>query len=191
MKTLTKILSLLMAMVMLLSLVACGKKEDSIVGKWEGELSSEALKAMMGELEMDADLDTKIKLYFEFGEDGKGKLSFDEDSMKALAEEFTLKMLDAMTAEMGMSIDDILDAMGMSKEEYIASAIEEMGTEDLDTPFSYTVDGNKLTITDEDDGKTVITFGFDGGNLEMKDAQEEGAEEIIAAMFPMILKPVK
>jgi len=198
MKTFTKILSLLLAAMMLLSLVACdksgggnSKKEETVVGKWEGELSSKALETIMGELDMDVEVKTKVAMFFAFEEDGKGKMIFDEEDMKEFTAEVSLLTLEAMAEAFEMTVDEMLASMEMTKEEYLAAAAEGLDEEYLESAFTYTVDGDKLTITDEDDGKTVITFAFENGNLVMKDAEEEDAEELMAVMFPMTLKRVK
>ena len=82
-------IALLLAVMMLVCLVACdkdngegGKKEETIVGKWEGKLSNKAIETVFGELDMDVQVKTEVALYFEFQEDGTGKMSFDEKGMK-------------------------------------------------------------------------------------------------------------
>lgn len=198
MKTFTKILSILLAVMMLVCLVACdkdngegGKKEETIVGKWEGKLSNKAIETVFGELDMDVQVKTEVALYFEFQEDGTGKMSFDEKGMKELTQEAALLTLKVMAEACEMTLDEMLAGMEMTKEEYIAAATEGMTGEDLESKFTYTIDGDKLTITDELEDKTVITFALADGKLEMKDATEDGSEELIKEMFPMTLKRVK
>ena len=118
-------------------------------------------------------------------------MSFDEEGMKKLTREFALLTLEAMAEAFEMTVEEMLAGMEMTEEEYLAAATEGMTTEDLESEFTYTVDGDKLTITDELEDKTVITFAFADGKLEMKDATEDGSEELIKEMFPMTLTRVK
>lgn len=193
MKTFTKILSVLLAVMMLVCLVACdkdedgGKKGDSIVGKWEGKLSDKAIEEMLGA--EDLDIDTKLTICFEFDEDGEGKMGFDEDNFKDFVEEFAELSLEMMAEEMGMTADDMLSAMDMTKNEYIDLVFEEMDSTELEIEFTYEIDGDEMTLTNEDDEESVITFELDGDELKMTDIEEEGAsEDLIAAMFPLTLE---
>ena len=212
MKTFTKILSVLLAAMMLISLVACdkpGNGEDKstvppttapteaptaaeeIIGKWEGKLADKAMESVLGEMEMDIDLETEVIMFFEFGEDGKGKMTFDEATMKAFTVEVAGLTLEMMAEAFEITVEEMLAEMEMTKEEYLEMAAEEMDTESLESAVTYTIEGEKLTITDELGEKTEITFAFENGDLVMKDAKETGSEELLAAMFPMTLKRVK
>lgn len=196
MKTFTKILSILLAVMMLVCLVACdkdedggkgGKKGDSIVGKWEGKLSDKAIEEMLGA--EDLDIDTELMIYFEFDEDGEGKMGFDEDNFKDFVEEFAELSLEMMAEEMGMTADDMLSAMDMTKDEYIDLVFAEMDSTEMEIEFAYEIDGDEMTLTNEDDEESVITFELDGDELKMTDIEEEGAsEDLIAAMFPLTLE---
>ena len=165
--------------------------KEKILGKWKGKMPAEAMGAGMGDLGMPMELETDVVIFYEFGKNGKGKMIFDEASMKEFTKEMSWLTLVMMAEAFEMKVDDMLAEMEMTKDEYLEMTVEEMDTESLESAFTYKIKGDKLTLTDEFGAKTIITFAFKDGNLVMKDAEEEGAEDLIAEMFPMTLKRVK
>jgi len=241
MKAFTKILCLLLAMMMVLSLAACSKdddgdkgddkqketvadkdtgkeedkdtdkeedkdtdkeedkdtdkdidKEETVVGTWEYTMPNELFVAALGLTGIELDLDAELIMLITFDEDGSGNASLDEDSLEDWAEEVAVAMLDVMAEQYDMSVSDLLEMMEMTQAEYVEEVIETMDLTSAESEFTYTISGNKMTMS-EDSEDSVATFKFESGKLVLTGVEDAGdmPEEILDLMFPMTLERVK
>lgn len=173
MKTITKIAALLMAVLMIAALAACGEtKAPSIVGKWSYNLDlqkmMESTMASSGASSLSDDQQKLMEkyasafagcemlMYLEFTEDGKYIASIDKDSATAAfnkAKEALKTIIPSLYAQMmGMTEEEFekyLEQQGMSKDQMIESALSSMNVEEManqENKGAYRLEGDKLYL---------------------------------------------
>ena len=139
----------------------------------------------------------ELGLYLTFGADGNARLEPEEESFRELARkmlhevfpallasmlETDVEGLEAMLAEEGKTMDDLLREFGVDPETAGEEMLEGMNLEAREAP--YTVAGDKLNIGSEGSG-SVMTFRCDGENLIITEI--EGAEDSEYAALAGIL----
>ena len=192
-KNVLKILSLFIAILMVLSLAACGEsttddtdkgdkdntskdsgKSGTIYGTWisteidfakiEGSGSGEDGEGAGLSLEDMGLADLKVKMIYTFNEDGTYAQTFDDASLDVITE----KMADFSVKMM----EAFAEAMGSSLEELLTS-------------MGQTLDEYKASVSNKDDYKSNGKFKIDGNKLftleDLKaDETEDGGEEVAA-----------
>ena len=116
MKRISKIVTMLLACIMLFSLVGCGKSDTgkALYGTWSMEVDlSEELNKQMGDDFAGFDGKLVIKLKFDFNEDGSFKMYADGEALKESFETwldsfatFSLDVMYAQFEQMGLSKED-------------------------------------------------------------------------------------
>lgn len=137
-----RIIALLLLLVMLFALAACGGRKPSVVGLWEAEVDMrdqmvEQLDASVGGSKSFGDyLDSFVwVLTLELKENGTYTLGYNIDrDMAAFKAAVVDYMRDMINEQVGMEVSDelIAQALGMPLEDYAQSVIDAM-TESLET----------------------------------------------------------
>ena len=153
-----RILALLLALAMLLSLAACGSKKPSVVGLWEAEVNMrdqmvEQMDASVGGSKSFGEyLDSFVwVLTLELRQDGTYTLSYDIGKEMGVFKSAVVDyMRDMINEQVGMEVSDdlIAQALGMSLDEYAQSVFDAM-TEAAETE-SATYRDEKGTLIWED-----------------------------------------
>ena len=177
-----KILSLTLSALLLIALLAgCGgAAEQSLAGSWTADVNmTDYLNDMLGEEEelgqyLTLD-DFTIKLLAEFKDDGTYTFSGDPEAAKAAMDNLKVQLKGAMTAyledmieqeDLGMSLDELLEASGMSLDDLVNEMDESFSAEDLVSGLSM-------------EGK----YKYEEGKLYLSDSLDEEAEEYEAAQL--------
>ena len=157
-----RILALLLALVILLSLAACGSKKPSVVGLWEAEVDMrdqmvEQMDASVGGSKSFGEyLDSFVwVLTLELRQDGTYTLNYDIGKEMGVFKSAVVDyMRDMINEQVGMEVSDdlIAQALGMSLDEYAQSVIDAM-TEAAETE-SATYRDEKGTLIWEDGAKS-------------------------------------
>lgn len=214
MKKFAKLIALVLALVLVLSLAACkksgdasGKTPTSPVGKWVSELAVADMIKASGESSegMDAESmkqlfgDSTVKVNLELTSDGKIILTPDKDSFKALFEKMTENIADLLPTMFNVSpekLDEMLQAKGMTKEQLVEQVKGQFNPDEMFGNLDesavtgvYEIDGDKIYLGEE--GKTVdkntyIVFTLSGNKLTLKDLVGSIGEDLdgMKAMFP-------
>lgn len=165
-----KLLALMMALVMVMSLCSCGngeetKEEATIIGKWTAEIDFASIMDMSQEL---ASLDEEVKalimpkgvsmkLFFEFDDNGIASIFIDirtaaDDYLGQVAANLT-DYLKKTIEDQGVSAEVFDAAVGMSLEDYVSflmsqqfSGVMDTLPKELETPNTgeYKLEGDKL-----------------------------------------------
>lgn len=117
-----KFISILLALILLVSMSACGASKNTIAGSWEGTMDlSTYIGLMMQEiLAIDADLEPmELKMTFTFTKDGFFTCVIDEDS--------AAQVFDTMLRTMARN----LPIAGMTEDDVYAMLEEQMNVEDV------------------------------------------------------------
>lgn len=198
-----KLFALLLALVMLFSLTACGSgsgsSEPTIVGTWKGSMDLSAVFAAAFQTELEDPI--SMGLTYTFREDGTYAVTVDEDSMDDLMDALVDVFIGIMAAMYGEEFD--LDAMlaeeGMTKEEFTQQL---MGSMDLNSMMEETEEtgyykyenGRIYSAEDKEDLEgdpedlecMVVTLS--GNTLTITDIEQDGEKmsEIMPDVFPMV-----
>ena len=152
----------------------------TIVGKWRTTVGFDAfLGEDAGEMG-DLFKGQSLGLFLEFTQDGKVKYDLDEDSVRTMCDTIYGKMPEMIASQMGMSVselEDLLAQQGMSMSDVLAQAgmassadladtiLENVGDKTSLTA-NYTLEGDKVTITNEDsDEPSVLTITLTSDKL--------------------------
>lgn len=213
-RTLARAMALLLIAAMLIPALAACKKNapDPLVGKWNSELdfSSYMQKAMKDEStsELGLDLSTldfsglTLKISYEFAEDGSYTAEADEQSVKAMMTKLGELMVEMFKTAFGGLIDDeaLLEMMEVSSFDELGEKMmkDENGNEIDLGGFTgkgkYTVEGNKLTMTEDggDNEVVVVEFSVNGSELKFEsfesDTVEEKDREMMKEFLPIVFK---
>lgn len=214
-----KLLALLLAMVMVLSMAACSDSEDkdgeeTIVGTWQCEID---MSNYMNEYFASSGTGYEDYMKFEdltvvvlmtFEEDGTAIGSLDESSVDALAanlqQTFTDGMLKIVEEQLtqsnpGMTLEEALEASGLSKDELLEQIGGLIDTdymiESLMGSFThegdYTVDGDRLYRYEDEEKYDV--FELDGDTLTLLECggSDSGDDAVMVEEFyPMVFTRV-
>lgn len=208
MKKLTKLLALVLALALVLSLTACAGKA-SIVGTWKYTMDYNKLMESMSEEEgTDAEdedmkglVDAMNKLFegltmvivLDLKEDNTFTMSTDEASMKAANELIKERMPDFLKSMFG---EDGLNAMlgeGQTMDDLVNNYAEEFNTDDMEmeeTKGTYTYADGKLVLTPEGEEAATMTVELSAKELKVTaiDAKEDDEDmmEAFSKMLPMV-----
>lgn len=208
-----KRIALLLSFVLVLSLAlcACGgdkggsETKTTIVGTWKVDIdmadmfNEEMAAAGMGDFINISSFN--MPLIMEFNEDGTGSMSVDNDGLQKSIEGLADDMAEGMEsyfASMGLDLDELLAAEGMSMDDFIDEMMAEINTEDMGAEFThefnYKAEDGKLYMSEDLDSEvsteTYNTYEIKGSTLTL-DAGNEEIDSELAFLFPMTLKRVK
>lgn len=169
--------------------------EELVIGKWSATADFADLMAQsMGEMEGAEYMefsDFNIKYIYEFKADNTCEISIDDDIFAESVDNFIDQMIDGQNAyyeaEYGMSLEAALEASGaMTIEDYKAFMTAMMDFEAMkdEMTFSgtYSVEGDKITVTRENDEKEVLEYAADALKIVEVVESDKAAEDIIKAM---------
>ncbi|MBR4761945.1 MAG: hypothetical protein IK086_04855 [Clostridia bacterium] len=216
MKKISAVVLAVVLVISALSLAGCGSKK-SIVGKWETEVDiGEAVSNSLGDeseelAEAFKDVNIVAKYSFEFTDEGKFSMLLDEDALvesfkgsKDAFKKFFNEYLGAMAETMGMGIDDLLDAQGLTIDELVDEALDESveamkeNLSDASKKGTYKIDGQKLFLAEEGEDFTddeYVEFEFEDDNkikftkITAKEGEDEDEDslELIKETLPWTL----
>lgn len=212
MKRISKVVTMLLACIMLFSLVGCGKSDTgkALYGTWQMDVDiSEELNKQMGDEFAGFDGKLVITMKFDFNEDGSFKMYVDNDALKesfsGWLDAFATFSLDIMYAEfenMGLSKEEadelVQSTYNCTMEEYIRTTME--GSVDVDamademqTEGIWEAKGDKLYMSegDEIDVSSFDIFEVSGDTLTLN--LPEGAtdpNDIPGLSYPYSLQKV-
>lgn len=196
MKRISKIVTMLLACIMLFSLAGCGSKDTGkdLYGTWYMDVDlSEELNKQMGDDFAGFDGKLVIKLKFDFNEDGSFKMYADSDALKesfaTWLDSFATFSLDVMYAQfedMGLSreeADELVQTQySCTMEEYIrdtmaASVDVDAMAAEMKTEGIWEAKGDKLYMSEGDkiDVNRFDIFSVSGDTLTL--SLPEGAED--------------
>lgn len=211
-RTLARTLALLLIAAMLMPALAACKKgpADSLIGKWNAELdfSSYMQKAMEDEStsELGIDLSTldfsgiTLKISYEFDKDGNFKAEADEESAKTMMKKLGELMAEMFKTAFGGLLSDemLLEALGASSwDELVESMMKDENGNAIDLggltgKGKYTVDGNKLTMTEDSGEKQTVEFSVSGSELKFisfeSDSMSEKNSATMKEFMPIVFK---
>ena len=211
MKKLTKLLALVLALALILSLGACSKKE-SITGTWKYAFSLEQAMNAAGAMDdlpagmeslQDTLKATTFNMIMDLKEDGTYEMKMDEASVKSALEKFKEDMKGVMpdmlkseAEKYEMSVDALLETMGMTMDEAVDFVMEQMDTDamvgelgELSEKGKYTFENGKLTMTSESGDEDVLTAELKGSELKITAIEgESDMSEGLKEMLPMVFK---
>lgn len=190
-----RILALLLAVVMIFALAACGNDDDKgddkdgkggekvddrplsekIVGSWTTTISMSGVKMQLPTF----DGAVEMKVEYTFNDDGTGSSKLDveaykasvESNRKAIGEAFA-QMLINQVGSRDEAENAIKTQMNMTLAEYGDYAVDQLKTSmpDLSKDGEWSMEGDQLTMADDDGTITVSingdTMTWTGDNLE-------------------------
>ena len=196
MKRISKIVTMLLACIMLFSLVGCGKSDTgkALYGTWSMDVDlSQELNRQMGDDFAGFDCKLVITMKFDFNEDGSFKMYVDSDALKesfaTWLDSFATFSLDVMYAQfedMGLSreeADELVQSQyNCTMEEYIRDTMESsvnvdaMGGE-MKMVGIWEAKGDKVYMSEDDeiDVNRFDIFSVSGDTLTLN--LPEGAED--------------
>ena len=204
-----KYIALLLCLVMVLSLCACGAKEN-LVGTWKAninmaeafnaEIAASGDEAMAEAMKLES---FDLPLILELREDGTCKLSVDPEGMAASAEKLAEALTNGMKSYFATMLevedpDEILAAMGLDLNTLVDEMKNELLAEDSFAEFTteakYKAEDGKLYMSDDLESEIPTdeynTYTLDGDTLTLDVGTmviEEDMEEMSKYMFPMTL----
>jgi len=208
MKKITKLIALVLALALVLSLTACAGKA-SIVGTWKYTLDFKKLMEASGELSTEGGednqemVDAMVKLFdgltmvlvMDLKEDNTFVLSTDEASLKAAAEKMKERIPDLLKTMFGgeEGLNAMLETSGQTMDEITESFSEQFNVDDMkleETKGTYTYEEGKLVLTPEDGEATTMTVELSAKELKVtaldsKDADDDMAEAL-KSVLPMV-----
>lgn len=212
MKRIKKIVTMLLACMMLFALAGCGKSDTgkALYGTWSMDVDlSEELNKQMGDEFAGFDGKLVIMLKFDFNEDGSFKMYADADALKesfaGWMDSFVTFSLDIMYAQfedMGLSREDADEVVqtqyNCTMEEYIRSIMEssvdiDAMADEMQTEGIWEAKGDKLYMSEDDeiDVNSFDIFEVSGDTLTLN--LPEGAtddSDIPGLSYPYTLKKV-
>lgn len=206
-----KVLSILTVFVLIFSLLTgCGVTDnEKAVGKWEGvwDLST-ALNSMLTEnMEDDENYfnfdDFKLKVVFDFTEDGTLKVAITEDSIKAAFESLKEDLKEGLRKmyqkliddnKYNMTVDELLAQTNLSLDQLVEQAFSQASLESvyegIESESDYNLIDGKLYGDGGFFSKSYITYEFSGDTLVLKELVGE-ADEQAKTLFPLTLAKVE
>lgn len=196
MKRISKIVTMLLACIMLFSLVGCGKSDTgkALYGTWSMDVDlSQELNRQMGDDFAGSDGKLVITMKFDFNEDGSFKMYVDSDALKesfaTWLDSFATFSLDVMYAQfedMGLSreeADELVQSQyNCTMEEYIRDTMESSVNVDamaaeMKMEGIWEAKGDKLYMSEDDeiDVNRFDIFSVSGDTLTLN--LPEGAED--------------
>lgn len=214
MKRISKIVTMLLACIMLFSLVGCGKSDSgkALYGTWSMDFDmSQELNSQMGEEFAGFEGKLEITMLFDFNEDGSFKMYIDGDALKesfaTWLDDFAVFSLDIMYAEFensyGLSKEEADELVqtnyNCTMEEYIRDMMEssvdiDAMAAEMKTNGIWEAKGDKLYMSEGEkiDVNSFDIFSVDGDTLTL--SLPEGAKDesnIPGLQYPYVLQRVK
>lgn len=161
------------------------EEEEGLVGEWKAtwDLSELMEESIAGSgMEEYVDLSgLSIDVIVEFTDDEEVTLKVDEDSAKQFVEDMEtvmINMIDAMMEDMasqyGVTVDELYEAMGYTREVLIEEMLTEMDAEsllddlnDAEGSGTYEFDDDVITVTSDDDVEEEWEYELDGDELTL------------------------
>ena len=196
MKRISKIVTMLLACIMLFSLVGCGKSDTgkALYGTWSMDVDlSHELNRQMGDEFAGFDGKLVITMKFDFNEDGSFKMYVDSDALKesfaTWLDSFATFSLDVMYAQfedIGLSREEaderVQSQYNCTMEEYIRNTMESSVNVDamaaeMKMEGIWEAKGDKLYMSEDDeiDVNRFDIFSVSGDTLTLN--LPEGAED--------------
>ena len=189
MKRISKIVTMLLACIMLFSLVGCGKSDTgkALYGTWSMDVDlSQELNRQMGDDFAGFDGKLVITMKFDFNEDGSFKMYVDSDALKESFATFSLDVMYAQFEDMGLSreeADELVQSQyNCTMEEYIRDTMESSVNVDamaaeMKMEGIWEAKGDKLYMSEDDeiDVNRFDIFSVSGDTLTLN--LPEGAED--------------
>lgn len=216
-----RIASLALVLVMIVALFAgCASSgseskltdQEKLVGTWKGDMDlTEAMMEELGEGVEGFELDEfKVTVVFDFTAEGTYTMELDEESVEKAfeglikgMEGFMKTMMEAQAQELGMSLEDLLAASGMTMEDMMSMITEELEGQDLvgelvkeaKTEGKFKAEAGKLFRSEEKDEEIdeekYDTYTLEGEVLTLTGTVgEEEEEEMMEMVFPIVLNKV-
>lgn len=213
-----KIIALTLALVLVLSLCACGAKEN-LVGTWKAnieladlmnkEIAASGDEAMAEAMNLES---FQLPLILELREDGTCTMKVDPEAMAASADKLATDLTEGLKAyfvtmleQQGLEVEDpteVLTAMGLDLDALVAEMKDQFLSEDTFAEFTmeskYKAEDGKIYFSDdlesEINADEYNTYTLKGDTLTLDVGNmviEEGQEDMAAYMFPMTLTRVK
>ena len=198
-----KLFAVLLTLVMLLGLAACGSSgsaaKPTIVGTWKGSMDMGAVLEMA--LQMEIDEPISCSMTYTFKEDGTTSVSVDEDSLADMMEALTDVVIGMMGEMFGEEFDfeAMLEEEGMTEEEFREQIMASMNLEDMmgnmsvENGYYKYEDGKLYNATEKEDLENLeelpcIHVTLKGNTMTFTDIEQDGesAAEIMPDMFPMV-----
>lgn len=210
-----RIASLALVLVMIVALfagcAASATDQEKLVGTWKGDLDmTKAMKEEMGDdLEGFELNDFKVTAVFTFTQEGTYTMELDEDSVQKAfdgliesMEGFMKTMMEDQAKELGMSLDDLLAASGMTMEDMMSMVTEALEEQDLvgelveeaKSEGKYQAKDGKLHLSDglneEIDEAVYDTYTLEGDTLTLTATYGADDEEtdMMKSVYPITLK---
>ena len=209
MKRTHRLAALMTALMMTLSLCACGGAKEDLTGKWTTNINmakvfNDEMAAADPTMAEYMSLDTfDLPLVLELKADGTYTMTVDpaamEESMGKLVQAMSTGLeayFAAVFAEQGLEMDvhEALEAMGMDLDALVEELSAELTSEEMFDSFTtegkYKAEKGRLYLTESMD--EVInpaiynTYTLDGDTLTLEQGTEE-LEDGMEIMFPMVL----
>ena len=213
-----KITAMLLCLVLVLSLCACGAKEN-LVGTWKAnieladlmnkEIAASGDEAMAEAMNLES---FQLPLILELREDGTCTMKVDPEGMAASADKLAADLTEGLKAyfvtmleQQGLDVEDpteFLTAMGLDLDALVAEMKDQFLAEDTFAEFTmeskYKAEDGKIYFSDdlesEINADEYNTYTLKGDTLTLDVGNmviEEGQEDMAAYMFPMTLTRVK
>lgn len=197
-----KLLAILLAVMMLLSLTACGKSgsdEPTIVGSWKGSMDLSAIMASIYQIEIEDPI--PFGMTFTFNADNTYSVAVDEESLDAFmdavvdmvvgmmssmyGEEFDLE---TMLAEEGMTMDEFTEEImaSVNMDSILGSIAAQKAYYKYEDGKFYTAKTKEALDAGDYDDCTYITLT--GKTMTITDIEQDGEKmsEVMPDMFPMV-----
>ena len=211
MKKGSKLLAVLLTLVMVLSICACGGNDESgkaLIGTWG--LQYDLADLLAGEMEGFEDFNSPLEMTicFEFTEDGKFTMFGEEESFKAnfatWVDEFVTFGTDMMYQEFentyGLTKEEadenFMEANGVGISDYLRAFLAEVDVDallqDMTITGTYETSGNKLYMAQGDesiDKNAYDVFTVDGNTLKLE--LPSGADASEGEILPGLSYPLE
>ena len=198
-----KLLAILLAVMMILSLTACGKSgsdEPTIVGSWKGSMDLSAFMAAIYQIEIEDPIPFGIT--FTFNADNTYSVAVDEESIDAFMDAMVDMVVGMMSSMYGEEFDleTMLAEEGMTMDEFTE---EIMASVDVDSVLGAIAEANAYYKYEDGKVYTATTKeALDAGDYDdcnyitltsktmtITDIEQDGEKmsEIMPDMLPIVL----
>ena len=220
MKNTKKLLSVLLAALLMLALTACGKNDaEKIVGTWVCELD---MTEIYNESVYDPDIDMTVdsfvvNMVFTFNADGTYSSGMDEasyraamtaalETAKAGLEGYMNDALQQLAAAYALSADEVLAQLGCADMDtfytmMLGTTLDSYVSETLEASVTEAVDASKTSGTYEAKGGVLYSVSngvegseayefIDDNTLQFSATEATNADELLSEFYPLVLKRV-
>ena len=185
--------------------------QEKLVGTWKGEMDlTEAMKEEVGDdLEGFEMGEFKVTVIFKFTQEGTYTMELEEESVEQAMENmitgmegYLKAMMEAQAQELGMSLEDLLAASGMTMDDMmtlITAAMEEQDlvgelVKEAKTEGKYQAKDGKLfntqSLDEEIDENVYDTYTLEGDVLTLTESfgMDDEDADMMTLVYPIILK---